>query len=348
MRRREFHLAVMGALASGRTLLADAAAKGARLGLCTFSCHQAWKAAQARESGVRFNDALSFYRYARSLGAEGVQTPLRSQDPEVARSLRDVVERDGGYYEAELKLPKTEADLDGFSAEVKLARQAGATVARSVCMGGRRYEVFKSIAEFEAFRQQSLRSLQLAEPILRRERLKLAIENHKDHTVAELLELIRSVSSEWVGILVDTGNNLALLESAEAVARQLAPWAMSVHLKDMAVRPYEDGFLLSEVPLGTGTLDLKQIIDAILKHNPRIVLNLEMATRDPLKVPCRRDEFFATFPDQRTALAPMLEWVRSHPPRQAPPMTTGRPISEILAAEESNNRTSLKWMAANV
>jgi len=34
---------------------------------------------------------------------------------------------------------------------------------------------------------------------------------------------------------------------------------MSVHFKDMAVQPADDGFRLSEVPLGTGALDLPRI-----------------------------------------------------------------------------------------
>lgn len=348
MNRRDFLLGAAGALATGRSLLAAAKASGARLGLCSFSCHQQWKAVQNKEEGVQFQDALSFYRYGRSLGAEGVQTGLRSRDPMDARAMREAVEKDGGYYEAELRLPKTEADVEGFAEEVKLAKAAGATVGRSVCMGGRRYEVFKTRDEFEAFAVQSRKSLQLAEPVVRRERLKLAIENHKDFTTDELIPLILQISSEWVGVLMDTGNSIALLESPERTAERLAPWAFSVHLKDMAVQPWDEGFLLSEVPLGTGALDLKRIITALVRQNPKIVLNLEMATRDPLKIPCRRDNYFATFPEQRKALEPMLSWVQAHPLQQAPPATSGKPASQIVRDEEVNNRKSLEWMAANV
>jgi sugar phosphate isomerase/epimerase len=348
MTRRDFLIGVAGALATGRTLLGAAKAGGARLGLCSFSCHQQWKAVQNKEPGVQFQDALSFYRYGRSLGADGVQTSLRSRDPMVARSIREAIEHDGGYYEAELRLPKTEADVEEFAEEVKLAKAAGATVGRSVCMGGRRYEVFKTRDEFDAFAAQSRKSLQLAEPIVRRERLKLAIENHKDFTTDELIPLILQISSEWVGVLVDTGNNIALLESPERVAERLAPWAFSVHLKDMAVQPSDEGFLLSEVALGTGALDLKRMTTALVRQNPRIVLNLEMATRDPLRIPCRRDGYFATFPEQRKAVEPMLSWVQSHPLRQSPPATSGKETAQILRDEEANNRRSLEWMTANV
>jgi 3-oxoisoapionate decarboxylase len=348
MNRRAFLNASAGLLTAGRSLLADVKASRARLGLCTFSCHQHWKAAQSAAAGVRFRDALSFYRYGRELGAEGVQTPLKPRDRETALALRQAVERDNGYYEAEVRLPKSAADLDDFTADVRLAREAGAALTRTVCMSGRRYEVFKSQADFAKFQAQSLKSLQLAEPVLHRERLRLAVENHKDHTTAELVTLVQSLSSEWIGVLVDTGNNIALLEPAKETVEQLAPYAMSVHLKDMAVLPSDEGFLLSEVPLGTGVLDLKRIVRALVQQKPGIVLNLEMATRDPLRIPCRSEGYFATFPDRRQKLAPMLDWVRAHPPRHSPPRISGREQEGVLRDEEANNRSSLTWMTNNV
>src|SRR6185503_1876690 len=104
----------------------------------------------------------------------------------------------------------------------------------------------------------------LAEPVLKKHRLRLAIENHKDWRVSELLDILKRLSSEWVGVCVDTGNSLALLEEPMAVIQGLAPFAFSCHLKDMGVQEYEEGFLLSEVPLGEGFLDLKKMIALLL------------------------------------------------------------------------------------
>ena len=127
----------------------------------------------------------------------------------------------------------------------------------------------KSAEEFHAFQAQTEKSLALVETVLRKHQLKLAIENHKDYTTYELTAIMRRFSSEWIGVLVDTGNIIALLDEPHAAVESLAPFAMSVHLKDMAVQPSDDGFLLSEVPLGTGVLDLPRIISAAesqLKH----------------------------------------------------------------------------------
>ena len=341
MKRRTF-IAALPAFAAAPSLLAASGAAKSRLGICTFSCHQHWKAVGAKHEGVKFTDALSFARYARELGAEGVQTPLRGAK---AAEMRALVESDGGYYEGELRLPKAEGELAAFENEVRQTREAGATVARAVFTSGRRYETFKTPEEFRAFHEQAKRTLAIIEPVLRKHQLKVAIENHKDHTTEELVALMSGLSSEWIGVLVDTGNNLALLEEPHAVVETLAPFALSVHLKDMAVQSSDDGFQLSEVPLGTGMLDLPRIITTLHKANPALVFNLEMATRDPLRIPCLTGGYFATFPEREaTHLDAAMKLMKANPPKQPPPTVSGKATAQVLAEEETNNRQGLAWM----
>ena len=334
MHRRTF-LTAATAFASAKSLLAAAGVDSSRLGICAFSCHQRWKLTQPM-------NALDFYRYGRELGAEGVQTPLRTAEPQ---KLRDLVESTGGYFEADLRFPKAEADFPAFEDELRKNREAGASIARGIFTSGRRYEVFKTLADFHAFHEQSKRLLQLIEPVLKKHRLKLAIENHKDHTADELAALMKYLSSEWIGVLVDTGNNIALLDEPHAAVETLAPYALSVHLKDMAVQSAPDGFLLSEVPLGTGFLDLKRMIATLRHANPSIILNLEMATRDPLRIPCLTDTYFTTFPERKaTHLAAAMQRVKQNPPTAPVPSVSGKPKDTILTDEEQNNRHGLRWM----
>lgn len=344
MDRRHF-LVTIPSLAAARALLAADGQGPSRIGLCSFSCHQQWKAVGKEGVEVKFNDAAGFYHYTRELGADGVQTSLRSTAPVVAKTIRALVEESGGYYEGDLRLPKLESDLAAFESEVRLAREAGATVARAVFTGGRRYEIFKTADEFRTFQDNAAKTLTWIEPILQKHRLKVAFENHKDHRIAELIALMHGISSEWIGVLVDTGNNIALLEDPDAVVAALAPFALSVHLKDMAVQPHEDGFLLSEVIPGTGMLNLPELIATLKKANPAIVFNLEMATRDPLLVPCLRDDYYATFPtDYRTRfLEAAMERVRANPPRAAVPAVTGKTAAVVIREEEANNRAGLDW-----
>ncbi len=316
------------------------------IGLCTFSCHQQWQAVQKNLPGTKFHDAVSFFDYAKEVGAEGVQTAVHTI--EQARGMRSRVEA-GGCYEGDIRLPKNESDLAAFNNDVRLVREAGGAVARAVLTGIRRYEGFKSLAAFREFRAQGLKTLRLSEPVLRKLGVRLALENHKDQLTTELIEMLRHVSSEWIGVCVDTGNNIALLEEPHAVVEALAPFAASVHLKDMAVQPYADGFLLSEVPLGTGLLDLPRIIATLRKANPGIGFNLEMGTRDPLKVPCLTPGYWAPFTERPAIdLAHAMTLVRDHPVHQPPPSVTGKEVAQVLAEEEMNNKVSLAWMREHV
>jgi sugar phosphate isomerase/epimerase len=344
MNRREF-IAAMAAVNGACLTLAAASAPSSSIGICTFSCNLQWQAVRSQNSKAAFSDVIGFYDYVRSLGANGVQTSFRELDPQQLKRLRGKSEKDGAYLEGDLRLPKSTSELADFENEVRLTREVGASVARTTLMGGRRYEVFKTIEEFREFHRQAKERLMLVEPILARHGLKLAVENHKDLTLEEQLTLIKQLSSEWIGVLVDTGNNIALLDEPDQVVESLAPYALSVHLKDMAVQPDARGFLLSEVPCGTGLLDLTRMIKVLRAANSSIVFNLEMATRDPLLIPCQTDKYWVTFPDRKSShLEAALAMVKQNPLGQLPPSIVGKSLDRQLLDEEDNNRLSLSWM----
>lgn len=345
--RRQF-LAQMSAMSLAMATTRTASAAGdaaARVGLASFSCHLHWRAAQAGAVDARFNDARGFFDYARSLGGAGVQASLRGKSDDYVRSFRTHVEKHNGYFEGDVGLPAADGDWDAFDADVRRVRLAGATVARTVLTGGRRYEVFKSLDEFRAFHAAGLRRLQRAEPIVRKHQLRLAVENHKDLTAAEQSAMLKQIASEWIGATIDTGNNIALLEDPQATIDLLAPFAMTVHLKDIAVQPHDEGFRLSEVVFGTGFLDLPKLIATLRKANPAIVLNIEMATRDPLVVPCKADRYWKLFEKRdEAALSAAIERVRQNPPKAPPPSVGRLRVPHQLMLEEENNRKCLDWL----
>jgi sugar phosphate isomerase/epimerase len=208
-----------------------------------------------------------------------------------------------------------------FEQEVIQAKEAGASVLRTVTSGGRRYEVFHSPAEVQAFQKNAIVSLQLAEPVLRKHKVKLAVENHKDWRAAELATALKKFGSEWVGVTLDFGNSISLVEDPMEVVETLAPFVFSTHVKDMGVEMYTDGFLLSEVPLGKGLLDLPKIVAICKKHNPAVAFNLEMITRDPLEIPCLKSDYWSVFEGvSGLELAVRFEWSAS--------ISTNRPFPE--------------------
>jgi sugar phosphate isomerase/epimerase len=135
-------------------------------------------------------------------------------------------------------------------------------------------------------------------PIVEKLGMPLALENHKDWTASEMAALMKQKSSEHLGVCLDTGNNISLLDDPMDVVATLAPYALSTHLKDMGVARYKDGFLLSEMPFDEGFLDLKRIVSTIRQARPKTKITLEMITRNPLEVPCLTDKYWATFPER--------------------------------------------------
>jgi sugar phosphate isomerase/epimerase len=211
-------------------------------------------------------------------------------------------------------------------------------------LSGRRYETFKKAEEYRAFKERSRRSLEMAEPIVARLKMRLAIENHKDYRADELVEVMRHLSSEYVGVCVDTGNNLALLDDPMQTVKELAPYALTCHFKDMAVEESPNGFYLAEVPLGEGFLDLKEMVRVLRQARPDIRFNLEMITRDPLSIPCLTDGYWATLGDvSGRDLARTLALVRRQARKERLPRVAGLRLDEQLATEEANVRRSMAF-----
>jgi hypothetical protein len=121
------------------------------------------------------------------------------------------------------------------------------------------------------------------------------------------------------------------------VIQTLAPYAFSTHVKDMGVKAYEKGFLLSEVELGKGIVDLKSAVELCKKYNPQVTFSLEMITRDPLQIPCLEENYWVTFePAKAQDLAQILRLVRDQAfPGELPHIHQLNP-EQRLAFEEEN------------
>lgn len=294
-------------------------------------------------------EPLEFVEAATKIGATGIQTKVSGLDAASLAKLREAIERHEMYVEGTISLPKGDGDTTRFEADVVSSKQTGATVLRTVCMSGRRYEVFSSAEQFQQFADQSWRSLTLAEPIAAKHRVKLAVENHKDWRIDEMLGWLKRLSSEFVGVCLDTGNSVALLEEPHAVVEAFAPWTFTTHFKDMAVTESDDGFLLSEVPLGDGFLDLKRIVATLRKAKPDVRLNLEMITRDPLHVLCLSPKYWATLSDvPARELADAMTRIRRHKHPTKLPTIGSLSHAEQLRAEADNIARCLKFASENL
>jgi sugar phosphate isomerase/epimerase len=292
---------------------------------------------------ARPRDTFRFLEQCAAFGAAGIQAQLSSLAPADVDKLRERARQLDMYIEVMASLPKT-ADTAPFERTVAAARQAGAVAIRSACLSGRRYENFSDLASWQRFVTDSLAAIDRALPIVEKHGVPLALENHKDWTVREFIAILRDRQHPLLGVCLDTGNNMSLLDDPMEVVEQLAPFAFSTHIKDMGVEPYEDGFLLSEMPFGEGLLDLKKVVQIIRTARPKTRFTLEMITRDPLRVPCLTDQYWATFPDRGgECLARTLRLVRKQSFRQSLPQVAGLSRDAQLRLEEDNVRACLYY-----
>ena len=355
--RREILFSMAGAIAGAQLRIATAtqirnpqsASRNRNgLGICTDSyALRGREDRNIRESRERFAEPLRFLEYCHNLGAGGIQLEIGKREETYASRLRRQAQEWAMFVEACIRLPKDPADLERFEAEVVTAKNAGVTVIRVVLPSkgsGRRYESYNAIDEFREMRARGRQELQWAEPVVARHRIRLAVENHKDERIAERLETLKAISSEYVGACVDTGNDISFLEDPMAVVEAYAPWAFSVHLKDMAVREYEDGFLLAEVPLGEGVLDLPKVVEMIRGRHPEAQFSLEMMTRDPLKVPCLTEKYWSAMGNIPGAcLARTLRLVRAQAGKPPLPQISQLPVPEQFQVEDANVRKCLAY-----
>jgi sugar phosphate isomerase/epimerase len=291
-----------------------------------------------------FADPLRFLAFCHARGAGGAQVGIGAREAKSLDALRAYTREHRLYLEGSVRCPRDRADLARFDEEVRCTKATGATVLRTVLLPTRRYETFRNLRDFRVFHERSWESLRLMAPVVARHGVRLAVENHKDFRAPEMLDLLRRLKNDHVGVCIDLGNNLALLEDPLDTVQALAPLAFACHLKDMAVQEYADGFLLSEVPLGEGFLDLPRLVGLLRKARPEICFSLEMITRDPLRVPCLTEGYWATFPDlPGRELAHTLALVRKHAAKLPLPRVSHLGRAKQIEVEDDNVRRSLVY-----
>ncbi|MEJ7767990.1 MAG: TIM barrel protein [Chitinophagaceae bacterium] len=318
--------------------------KDMRMGVVVHSYASRWQSKVASGRYPGFLSAVDLVEHCHKIGAGGVQVVVKDWTADFAKKVRDKREQLGLYLEGSIGVPATIEDVPRFEREVINAKEAGAIILRTVTSPGRRYEVFRSMEAVGQFKKKSVASLQLAEPVLRKYKVKLAVENHKDWLADELATVLHQLKSEWIGVTLDFGNSISLVEDPMEVVETLAPFVLSTHVKDMGVEEYTDGFLLSEVPLGKGFLDLTKMIALCKKHNPSVSFNLEMITRDPLEIPCLKNDYWTVFDGvPASELARTLNMVKRNKFVPQLPRVSRLSVEERLAVEEDNILECFKY-----
>jgi sugar phosphate isomerase/epimerase len=216
--------------------------KDVRMGIVVHSYATRWSSKIESNKYPGFANALELMEHCHSIGAGGLQVGVRNWTKDFSKKLRDRREKLGLYLEGSIAVPASAEDVSRFENEVIQAKEAGAVIFRTVTSGGRRYEAFHSAGEVETFKSKAMEALRLAEPVLRKHKAKLAVENHKDWRADELAHALKQLSSEWIGVTLDFGNSIALIEDPMKVVETLVPYIFTTHVKDMGVEEYRMDF----------------------------------------------------------------------------------------------------------
>jgi len=131
--------------------------------------------------------------------------------------------------------------------------------------------------------------------------LALAVENHADFAMVDLVALIDVAGAPNLGICLDLGNTIRVGDDAVNAARLAAPLVRMVHVKDLVVQHDSIGKPWAwwpSVPFGHGDIDLTAALD-VLPASPQMAgWFVEMANMHP------------DYPDEDAAVLESLEFLR--------------------------------------
>jgi len=240
-----------------------------------------------QEPADRSMTVWDFLKRARQLGVAGVSLEscfLPMFEEEFLRRLKDALDESGfervwawGHPNGLCSGTDRAAARD-LVQHLGHARSIGAKVMRIV--GGSRRTRPASFAVHARRLGSMLRKLL---PAAEDHGVVMAIENHIDLTADEMTELITGMDSRWLGVCLDTGNNLRLHEDPLVVAEKLAPFARATHVKDIWVRrgdPKDFAFWPS-VPLGKGLVDIAKVVGFLKKARYQGLLAIEVDSLHP-------------------------------------------------------------------
>jgi sugar phosphate isomerase/epimerase len=114
--------------------------------------------------------------------------------------------------------------------------------------------------------------------------VKLAVENHIDYTSDECVELLDRVDSPYLGLNLDTGNFLRLLDDPVDGTRKLADKVYATHIKDLKpVRGLNatEWYFFSSTPVGDGLVDNQKIAQLLYDANYQGFLAVETDSLHP-------------------------------------------------------------------
>ncbi len=187
---------------------------------------------------------------------------LGGSDPEHLEKVRKELQKYGLY--AEVAMRGIDPEVLGEAVEV--THKIGADLLRTYCCFGKydREILEKAPGNFKKI-----------VPLLKKYRIKFAIENHEEEIADEIIDIIKKVDSPWVGSHCDIGNSMMAWEEPAAAVNKLAPYALPSHFKDHIIIKDGGKYKVCGVPLGKGNIDIDECFKILFEKSTLTRINVE-------------------------------------------------------------------------
>ncbi len=221
-------------------------------------------------------DIFDFIERTAELGLDGVQIniikdknldpnwgTLASNDPEHLEKVKKEIQKHGLFVELDTRgvEPKRLKEV------VEVAHTIGADVIRTyISCGGDLEEELRSAPE----------KINQIVPLLKKYRIKLAIENHEYETADEIIYVIKKIDSPWVGVTCDTGNGMMAWEEPIDTVKKLAPYTFTTHFKDHIILEEGGEYKVCGIAVGSGNMDTEECFRLLVENTTLTRINIEM------------------------------------------------------------------------
>lgn len=263
-----------------------------KLGLFSYSYHLAFgKHDVFTPSEKNKMDIFGFMDRAYELGFDGIQIDICHLESHEDSYLEKVgnYARNKNFY---IEYGSTGISEDHTLKELEITRKLGANLMRTF-MGFDRYIKGTDVSKEISYAVKILKEVEVK---AKEYDIKIAIENHCDATVDEIISLMEQVHSPYIGMCVDLGNFMIHLEKPEESVRKLAPYIINTHFKDYAVHMENWGFKTFGVPLGEGMINLNEVLKILEEESKldRIMLEIPVEKEDTEeKTLAKEDDYVA-------------------------------------------------------
>ena len=234
-----------------------------------------------------------FVDFAHSKGFGGVEAPLMRFVPDLSLNrldeLKSKLDKLNMFF---LLDAETALNLEQVRTLMPLAKKFKSSIIRvktSDVLGCARKKLGRPWFEHIDYCINMLKEIA---PELRKDGIRVAIENHQDVDSNDLLRIIGAVGPDSVGVNYDIGNAFSVCEDPVSFARKIAPYILNIHLKDYKIYESENGFRLVRCPVGEGSVDFKAVLELLAKSSSSATMAAELGALEARNISWLESNFW--------------------------------------------------------